>query len=60
MPLVLTVVACHHSGIKVWGGRQGIVLLVQANVKPDSLQNGQMRANRGDILCSLAFEDFES
>ena len=57
---VLTVVACHQSGIKVWGGRQGIVLSVRANVKPDSLQNGQMRANRGNLLHYLAFEDFAS
>jgi hypothetical protein len=32
---VLTVVAGHHSGIKAWGGRRGIVLSVRANVKPD-------------------------
>ena len=57
---ILTVVAGHHSGIKVWGGSRGIVLLVRANVKPDSLQNGQTRANRGDLLRSLAFEDFAS
>ena len=38
---VLTVVAGHHTGIKVWGGRRGIVLLVRANVKPDSLQNAK-------------------
>jgi hypothetical protein len=56
----LTVVAGHHSGIKVWGGRQGIVLSVRANVKPDSIQNGQIRANRGDLLRSLAFDDFTS
>ena len=57
---VLTVVAGHHTGIKVWGGRWGIVLSVRANVKPDSLQNGQTRANRADLLHSLAFEDFAS
>jgi hypothetical protein len=57
---VLTVVAGHHSEIKVWGGRRGIVLSVRANVRPDSLQNGQTRANRGDLLRSLAFEDFAS
>ena len=47
------VISGHHSGIKVWGGRRGIVLLFQC-LKPDSLQNGQMRANRGDLLRSLA------
>jgi hypothetical protein len=52
--------AGHHSGIKVWGGRRGIVLSVQAKVKPDSLQNSQTRANRDDLLRSLAFDDFAS
>jgi hypothetical protein len=57
---VLTVVAGHHTGVKVWGGRWGIVLSVRANMKLDLLQNSQTRANRGDLLHSLAFEDFTS
>ncbi len=53
------VISGHHSGIKVWGGRRGIVLLVRANVKPDSLQKAK-RGRTEATYCVLShFEDCE-